>query len=164
MDNTPFFSREENLSHLLIHCGQRLGVRHGTHRSQGRILRILYLNGPMTQKELQEKLDIQPGSMSEIAAKLENRGLVSREKDPADKRKIFLSLTDEGRRDVEEHRLARQERQRKNFSHLSEEEKDTLEALLTRLLDAWQEDNQEKEHHHHGEHHRKDHHDPKERP
>lgn len=159
MENTPFFSREENLSHLLIHCGQRLGVRHGNRRSQGRILRILYQHGPMTQKELQEKLDIQPGSMSEIAAKLEHRGLVNRYKDPADKRKIFLALTDAGRTDVEEHRIARQERQRKNFSHLSDEEKDTLEALLTRLLDAWQEDDKEKEHHH-DEHH----HEPKERP
>lgn len=164
MENTPFFSREENLSHLLIHCGQRLGARHGSRRSQGRILRILYQQGPMTQKELQEKLDIQPGSMSEIAAKLENRGLVTRAKDPSDKRKISLSLTEEGRIDVEEHRIARQERQKKNFSHLTEEEKDTLEALLTRLLDAWQADDNEKEHHDHGKPDCTNHHDKKERP
>ena len=60
---------QERLRVLLIRCGQKLGSNHGGRQTQGRILKILYYQGPMTQKVLQKKLDIQPGSMSEIAAK-----------------------------------------------------------------------------------------------
>lgn len=38
----------EWLNALLIRCGQKLGSS-GTRQTQGRILKILYLYGPMTQ-------------------------------------------------------------------------------------------------------------------
>ena len=61
---------QEKLRMLLIRCGQKLSSSHSKHQTQGRVLKILYHQGPLTQKVLQEKLGIQPGSMSEISAKL----------------------------------------------------------------------------------------------
>lgn len=125
----------ERLSVLLVRCGQKLGSR-GAGQTQGRILKILYLHGPMTQKELQDKLAIQPGSMSEIAAKLEHRGLILRQKDQTDKRKIFLSLTEAGRADVEAFRAHK--KASKRFDALSPEEQASLQAMLETLLDSWE--------------------------
>ncbi|MDO5153233.1 MAG: MarR family transcriptional regulator [Eubacteriales bacterium] len=122
---------------LLIRCGQKLGSS-GPRQTQGRILKILYLHGPMTQGALQEKLGIQPGSMSEIAAKLERKGLLLRERDGADKRKVFLSLTDAGRADVEEHRAKSRFSGGHRFAALSEEEQQTLCMLLEKLMRSWE--------------------------
>lgn len=126
----------ERLHVLLIRCGQKLGSS-GIRQTQGRILKILYLHGPMTQKALQDKLEIQPGSMSEIAAKLERKGLLRRERDEEDKRKVFLSLTDAGRADVEEYRVKGRFSGGHRFAVLSEEEQQTLCVLLEKLMHSW---------------------------
>ena len=127
---------QERLRVLLSRCGQKLGSNHGGRQTQGRILKILYYQGPMTQKVLQEKLDIQPGSMSEIAAKLERKGLLVREKDNSDKRNILLSLTEAGREDVE--KFCRQVKHHfKDFDVLTLEEQQQLSHLLEKLLQGW---------------------------
>lgn len=128
---------EERLHVLLIRCGQKLGSS-GPRQTQGRILKILYLQGPMTQKVLQDKLDIQPGSMSEIAAKLERRGLLRREKDAEDKRKVFLSLTDAGRMDVENFSSQGRPSEGHRFAALTEQERQTLCTLLEKLMSSWE--------------------------
>ena len=91
----------------------------------------------MTQKELQDKLDIQPGSMSEIAAKLEHKGLLVREKDPVDKRKILLALTDAGCADVEQFQKHGGSHHTKDFDALPQEEQQQLLLLLEKLLISW---------------------------
>lgn len=127
-------SSQERLRVLLIRCGQKLGKNHGGHQTQGRILKILYYQGPTTQKVLQEKLDIQPGSMSEIAAKLERKGLLVREKDNSDKRKILLSLTEAGREDVERYQRQAKQHHFKDFEALTLEEQQQLSLLLEKML------------------------------
>lgn len=128
---------QERLRMLLIRCGQKLGSNHGGHQTQGRILKILYYQGPMTQKILQEKLDIQPGSMSEIAAKLERKGLLVREKEKSDKRKILLALTEAGREDVERYHRQTKQHHFKDFDVLTLEEQQQLSHLLEKLLHGW---------------------------
>lgn len=130
-------NEHEQLRVQLIRCGHKLGSGHGKHQTQGRILKILYHHGPMTQKALQDKLDIQPGSMSEIAAKLEHKGLLVREKDPVDKRKILLTLTEAGRADVEGFQKHGKSQHTKDFDGLTQEEQQQLLHLLEKLLDSW---------------------------
>lgn len=130
-------SVHEQLRVLLIRCGQKLGSGHGKHQTQGRILKILYYHGPMTQKMLQDKLDIQPGSMSEIAAKLEHKGLLCRQKDPVDKRQILLTLTDAGREDVEQFHRQGKTQHGADFAALTQEEQQLLSQLLDKLLASW---------------------------
>ncbi|MBD5150000.1 MAG: MarR family transcriptional regulator [Oscillibacter sp.] len=128
----------EDLAESLEHTGRLLSHCLGKRRGQGRILRILCQQEQMSQKELQDILHIQPGSMSEIAAKLENRGLIVRGRDDADKRKILLSITDEGRTWVSQRDDAAIRQQRAElFSSLSQEEQDTLRTLLERLSADW---------------------------
>ena len=58
-------------------CGHFLYQRQGG-QGQRRVLTILQERGSMQQRELQEYLGIQPGSMSELIGKLEQKGLLKR--------------------------------------------------------------------------------------
>ena len=130
----------DDLAGRLEQCGKFLMYCLGKRRGQEKILRILWEQGEITQKELQEQLGIQPGSMSEIAAKLAAKGLVARGRAESDRRKILLSLTEEGRT-----WLARQDedhvrrRRAELFSALTPEEQRTLGVLLDKLCVDWEE-------------------------
>lgn len=87
----------------------------------------------MTQKELQDMLQIQPGSMSELLAKLEEKDLLLRRKDDEDKRRSILALTDAGREAAKE----RQGEKKPLFDALDEAEQEELKRLLGKLLDSW---------------------------
>lgn len=89
----------------------------------------------MTQKELQEALGVQPGSASEIISKLEDRGLVSRERDEEDRRRVVLRITEAGREQAEA--ASCEEKGQDLYEALSVEEQDTLKALLKKLLESW---------------------------
>lgn len=90
--------------------------------SQKRILIILNESENITQRDLTERLGIQPGSASEILAKLENAGLILRTQNEADRRTIDIYLTDEGKAFAEEALVQRRKRHEDMFSGLSEEE------------------------------------------
>lgn len=119
-------------------CGRLFSHCLGNRRGQGRILRTLNERGEMPQKELQELLGIQAGSMSEIAAKLEGKGFIARSRSTEDRRKVSLFITEQGRAQVaqtdEEHILRRRA---ELFSVLTPDEQNTLERLLDKLSDDW---------------------------
>lgn len=126
---------DDELSGLLGRCGHYLYHRPSRGRGQGRILKILASQDEMTQKELQEALAIQPGSASEIISKLEARGLLSRERDEEDKRRMVLKITDAGRAGAEA--FSGEESGDGLYAALSEEEQSTLKELLNKLLESW---------------------------
>lgn len=119
-------------------CGRLLSLCIGKRRGQGRILHTLCERGEMPQRELQNLLGIQAGSMSEIAAKLEHKGLIVRVRSEEDRRKTSLVLTQAGRAMAatgdEAHILRRRA---ELFSALTCEEQRTLEELLDKLADDW---------------------------
>lgn len=131
MDRDDLAGKFERCGRLLAHC---LGKRRG----QGRILRTLCQRGEMPQKELQELLGIQAGSMSEIAAKLEDKGLIIRVRSEEDRRKVSLSVTEQGRTWVAQWDVAHMIRRRAElFSTLTPEEQGVLEGLLDKLSADW---------------------------
>lgn len=123
---------------LMEQCGHFLHHRRGGKRGQGRILRILMKEEEMTQKELQERLGIQSGSMSEIVLKLEGRGFIAREREETDKRKIKLKITEAGRTFFEERQQEMIEGEKSLFNGLTQDEQEILKGLLTKLLKDWE--------------------------
>ena len=121
--------------------------------SQRRILILLLEAGTMTQRRLTERIGIQPGSASEVIAKLEKGGLIARTESEADRRTTDIVLTDQGRSEAEEALKQRQMRHEEMFSCLTEEEKNTLLSLLEKVNDDWSKRYQNLEGHHHGHHH-----------
>jgi DNA-binding MarR family transcriptional regulator len=65
--------------------------------------------GPATSSELAKQDKISPQSMGATLAVLEQRGLIERRRDPADGRRVVLSITEAGRQLVNDRRGARSE-------------------------------------------------------
>ncbi|MDE7272695.1 MAG: MarR family transcriptional regulator [Lachnospiraceae bacterium] len=106
--------------------------------SQSRILIILHEVQQITQRELTQRLGIQPGSASEVIAKLEHAGLIARTPGETDRRTMDLALTEDGRCLAQRAAKQRKIRHGEMFSCLSENEKDTLLTLLEKINADWE--------------------------
>lgn len=65
--------------------------------TQARLLRLVR-EGPVGQSELGRLLNLSPASVTRLIDRLEERGLIARERDPDDRRRVAVSLLPEGRR------------------------------------------------------------------
>lgn len=132
-------TEKDDLLALLYKSSHFLHHRRGGKRGQGKVLKILAEHPEISQKELQELLGIESGSMSELVIKLEQKGLITRTKDEEDKRMTQLRITDLGlevskeigARDGEEEQLLE--------DFLTPEEQEQLKELLGKLLRGWEE-------------------------
>lgn len=129
--------------------------------SQKRILIVLNeIGGSVTQRELTGRLGIQPGSASEVIAKLEDAGYIRRTPNEADRRTINIDLTETGKTAAEEAQKERKQRHEQMFSCLSDDEKGQLLCLLEKVNADWKQRYQDPEekhglhkHHHKGHEH-----------
>ncbi|MCD7813126.1 MAG: MarR family transcriptional regulator [Lachnospiraceae bacterium] len=124
----------EKLDLRLHQCGHYL-YHHTAGPRQMTVLQLLQKNGPMSQQDIQEMLDIQAGSVSELISKLESKGFLVRQRDETDRRKVVISLTDRGKAleiKPQEEILSRR------YSSLDEIQQEQLLELLERLLDNWE--------------------------
>lgn len=98
-----------------------------------RALRVLAHQGHARPGELAVRLRITPRSVTDVVDSLEERGLVIRRPDPADRRATALSLTMEGERLVDEIDAARREDARAYFALLDHSDREALRRILTAL-------------------------------
>lgn len=120
-------------------CGHFLYHRRGGKRGQRRILHILYDNQEITQKRLLDILDIQAGSLSETVIKLEDRGLITRSRDPKDRRNMLLQITEAGKKEYEKMLQISKNQEMVLFQALTNEEQKELNVLLDKLINDWNE-------------------------
>ena len=106
--------------------------------SQKRILIILHEVGKITQRALTERLGIQPGSASEVIAKLESAELITRTPSESDRRTADIQLSDKGRELASQAVNQRRRRHEEMFSCLSEDEKTELLTLLEKINADWE--------------------------
>lgn len=71
---------------------------HGMARSQFQVMFHIFKNGSMTQKELQNFMQVEPATLSGLTDVLERKGWLERTTHPADKRAKMLKLTVSGQR------------------------------------------------------------------
>lgn len=125
---------------LIIHLLDLNHIMHVLYEgkaSQQRVLIILDEVKSITQRDLTARLNIQPGSASEILSKLENAGLIRRTMSDEDRRTTNISLTEEGEQRAREAAAQRSRRHVEMFSCLSEEEKEQLFGLLEKIRNDW---------------------------
>ena len=103
--------------------------------SRERVLEVLleYEDGAR-QKELTERLHLNPSTMSEMIDKLEGSGYLKRTIDASDKRATLISLTDLGHSRALEIQDEKEEKIRPLFANLTEEEKQELIRLINKLI------------------------------
>jgi DNA-binding MarR family transcriptional regulator len=96
--------------------------------------------GPATPSALARREQISPQGMGATLAGLEARGLVERRSDPADGRRVVMSLTEAGRRALQDKRNATTERLAKALSaDFTSDELEVLRAaapLIQRLAES----------------------------
>lgn len=119
-----------DIAHTMRHISEGKG-------SQKRVLMILLETGGITQRELTQRLGVQPGSASEVIGKLEAAGFLIRSPSETDRRTADISLTEAGRSAAEEAYTQRKVRHQQMFSCLSDGEKETLLDLLEKVNFAW---------------------------
>jgi DNA-binding MarR family transcriptional regulator len=113
--------------------GEELGAT-GLKPPEAATLFVLRDVGPLSQQNLGERLHVDPSNLVSFLNALEDEGLVVRKRDPADRRRHIVEITQQGIKRVPvcddpvcgiENEL---------FAELSSQERDQLHNLLARVL------------------------------
>jgi DNA-binding MarR family transcriptional regulator len=117
---------------LLLHAL----AEHDLRLPHAAILAALSDFGPLAQFEIADRLDIQRSHLVGYVDLLEQRELVQRERDPDDRRRQIVGLTRSGRALWRRLQRVAERSQAQLLDPLSDSERDTLLALLSRILQA----------------------------
>jgi DNA-binding MarR family transcriptional regulator len=93
---------------------------------------------PLSVSALGEAIGVDQPRASRLVQQGVARGLVQREADPDDARRTRIALTEAGRRFARGMRGQRRETLSRALAEFSEEERQELARLLTKLADNWQ--------------------------
>ena len=135
--------RHRNLPHLLLRSRERLMgyfrpllTAHGLTDPQWRILRELAEQGPLEPRQLCEACSISSPSIAGVLLRMEEAGLVSRERMQHDQRRVTIALRPKSRKILQRLVPAIEERYAALESALGtrsmQEVYDALDALLSR--------------------------------
>jgi DNA-binding MarR family transcriptional regulator len=116
-----------------ISVSSMLTVEDRVNLVQLRILTMLASREPVTLSELAEAVGLHLSRASRACDRLVGTGLVAREDDPADRRSLRLTLTDEGRAIVAEVTRARRAAVQPALRRLEAAERADLVAALERF-------------------------------
>ena len=90
--------------------------------------------GPHVQRELAVRLAIDPSDMAKILDELAGAGNVERARDPADRRRVTVTLTDAGRTLLAELDADARAAQDEVLQPLSADEREQLDTLLRKVF------------------------------
>ena len=104
---------------------------------QSRTLVYLSCQGTqgVNQRELEKELRLRPSTVNGIVNRLEEKGFVARRTSPADGRCRLVSLTEEGRKQLEAFESIIDGTGRRFASCLTDDEEETLRKLLIRMIE-----------------------------
>lgn len=107
----------------------------GISQSRLDILNKLYEIEEISQTELQKEVNIDHAAVTRHLKQLEEKGMVSRRKNPADNRFTFVRLTGEGRERIVAYQDEKQRFISKVLTGFTEKERSSLLEMLTRIQD-----------------------------
>jgi len=99
------------------------------------LLGLLHDQGATGQRELGETIGVDPSVLVTLLNPLEADGFVSRERDPADRRRHVVTLTASGRRHFDSATRAQREAEDALFVGLDDDQRRQLGAVLVALRD-----------------------------
>jgi len=98
-------------------------------------LAILREHSPVPQQELGEILCVDANNLVLLLNELESREFALRRRDPADRRRHLVEITDEGARALAAAEKGIESVEDDVFAPLTEAERETLHTLLAKALD-----------------------------
>ena len=137
LDRLQHGSLEGKLTALFYKLCHLFTYRNGQNQGKNRILAILLHYGDMTQRQLRDYTYIRSASLSELLAKIEAHGDITRECSKQNARNVNVCLTAQGSSEAQRINKENQQFAREIFSPLSKEEQESLEKILLKLLFAW---------------------------
>jgi len=105
----------------------------GLHPTEFALLEVLYHKGALPIQKIADKILITSGNMTYVADKLEKKGLLVRKNHKKDRRVTLLTLTEEGKRVMDEAFPKHYEHIKKLLDGLDMHEKDALLKLSKKL-------------------------------
>jgi len=143
MDNNDYFDPEDTVGFLLWDANRAMNrefseriARHGVTLGLWPYLRALWEGDGVTQRELSEKVRMKGPTTVAALNKLEDRGLVRREGDKNDARKINVFLTPEGRKVYRKVIPEVEAVNRQSLAKLSDDEKIAVKNLIRRIRNS----------------------------
>lgn len=100
------------------------------------VLNAIALADGASQGEIGGRMGLDPSGLVGAIDELEGMGLVERRRDPADRRRYVLGLTDDGTATLRRGRRVVAESARELLASLDDDEVDTLVDLLGRVVEA----------------------------
>lgn len=101
------------------------------------VLTALASTDAVSQQDLAVRLGVAPSLVVTLADHLEARGAIQRVRDPSDRRRQILTLTDRGRKLLERCRATALEVERELLSGLTAAERAALARTMTKLARRW---------------------------
>ena len=133
---------DEPLTHQIITqlrvCGHFLHYKMGGRVSWRRILIVLSKHDELLQRELQDILGVQSGTLSEMIIGMEKDGLVEKSRSRDDGRQLVLKLTSKGKAQTARCKREYNEQIEKMMSCFSDEQLANLHELLEIMLVNWE--------------------------
>jgi DNA-binding MarR family transcriptional regulator len=119
---------------LIAEADRRLAER-GEGVLAFQVLNALRRCGPCAQNELAQEVGQHPTGLSRLLDELDQGGMVERERDPSDRRKLVVQLTSRGRSFLTEHQPLVDAAVEHVLAPLAAAERRTLRELLWRMLE-----------------------------
>jgi DNA-binding MarR family transcriptional regulator len=118
---------------------RRLRAAHTAHNLKPRqfqILGLLHDHGALAQRELMQTMDVDPSILVTLLNPLEADGLVTRERDPHDRRRHLVTLTRAGERHLTSAARAQKDTENQLFACLDDDQREQLRGLLIAMRDG----------------------------
>lgn len=124
------------LGHVAMRRLRDVHTSHGLTPRQFQLLGVLYDHGAFGQRELGLTLGTDPSILVTMLNPLEDAGLISRDRDPQDRRCHVVTLTPAGRKQLT--RALRDQREAEDdlFAGLDQDQREQLRQLLIALEDS----------------------------
>ncbi|WP_442893564.1 MarR family winged helix-turn-helix transcriptional regulator [Bacillus sp. 2205SS5-2] len=106
---------------------------HGLNPTEFAVLELLYHKGKQPLQQIGGKILLASGSITYVVDKLEQKGLIQRVACPNDRRVTYASITDEGKRYIEEIFPEHEQKIHETLSVLTPDEKESAIALIKKL-------------------------------
>lgn len=120
---------------LHYHRIQKLLDKLGLYPGQPPVLFILNKNDGQSQKELADKMNIKPATMTVMLKRMEKAGFIKKVQDKEDQRVSRVYLTDKGRETMKEVKEVLKSINDECFKNFTEEEKILMRRLFMQMRD-----------------------------
>jgi len=128
-------SRVRKLRRSVYHDYIRTSRQFGLTETQSDVLRTLLVYGPMSSADLSRNLYVTPANITGVIDRLENKGLVERIRQQADRRVALITLTEKGEDLSEQLPDPIENKLVSGLKHLTPEQMQALGEAMKRIID-----------------------------